>query len=67
MQEVRFPIFESSSYLVTYLDNGTGDKYGMYVRAVDKSHAKKLVRLQVADITTLSAVLAEAKKRILFS
>ncbi|MBE9390029.1 hypothetical protein [Vagococcus salmoninarum] len=62
MQEVRFPIFESSSYLVTYLDNATGDKYGMYVRAVDKSHAKKLVRLQTTNTTVLSVVLAEAKK-----
>lgn len=62
MQAVRFPIFDSTSYLVTYLDNATGYKYGMYVRAVDKSHAKKLVSLQTTNTTVLSAVLAEAKK-----
>lgn len=62
MQEVRFPVEEARSYLVIYQDNVTGDKYGMYVPAVDKVHAKKLVSLQTTNTTVLSAELKEAKK-----
>ncbi len=63
MKQVRFPIREARSYLVIYQENDTGDKLGMYVKADDEIHAKKIVALKTKGTTVLDAKEERARER----
>lgn len=41
LKRVVFPLAENQSFLIKFIEDATGDKYGMHVWAVDKVQAKK--------------------------